>query len=71
MSVIRQLQKRDFLALVRHVRTNLGFVYDATDDGDITVQHIHAMKNPANMFTAAENRDRFRGSATRLSGCTS
>jgi hypothetical protein len=68
MSVIMQLHKRDLSARTRHVRTNLGFVYDAIDDGDIIVTHIRTMENPANTFTAAENRDRFRASVTNLSG---
>ena len=37
ISVIMQLQKRDLSARARHIRTNLGFVYDAIDDGDIVV----------------------------------
>ena len=68
MSVIMQLHKRDLSARARHVRTNLGFVYDAIDDGDIDVRHIRTMENPANTFTAAENRDRFCASVTLLSG---
>ena len=63
-----QLHKREFSARACQVRTNLGFVYDATDDGDIIVTHIRTMENPANTFTAAENRDRFRASVTNLSG---
>ena len=63
-----QLHKRDLSARARHVRTNLGFVYDAIDDGDVIVTHIRTMENPANTFTAAENRDRFRASVTNLSG---
>ena len=36
-SVIMQLRKRDLLAHARHIRTNMGFVYGATDDGTITM----------------------------------
>ena len=68
MSVIMQLHNRDLSARTRHVRTNLGFVYDHIDDGDIVVQHVHTMKNPANTLTATESRDRFRASTTLLSG---
>ena len=68
MSAIMQLHKLNLSARARHVRTNLGFVHDATDDKNIVVQHVLTMKNPANMFTAAENRDRFRASVTVLSG---
>ena len=57
-------------ARARHIRTNLGFVYDAIDDGDIAIQHVRTMENPANTFTAAENRDRFRASVISLSGHT-
>ena len=70
MSAIMQLHMRNLSARARHARTNLGFVYDAADDKDIVVQHAHTMKNPANTFTAAENHDRFRASATVLSGHT-
>ena len=51
----------------RHARTSLSFVYDATGDGDIVVQHIEAMQNPAISFKTAENHDRFRASVTLLS----
>ena len=70
MSVITQLHKRDLSARARHVRTNLGFVYDAIDDRDIAVQHVRTVKNPANTLTTAENRDRFRASRTVLSDHT-
>ena len=33
MSAIIKLRKRDLSARARHVRTNLGFVYDAADEG--------------------------------------
>ena len=66
MSVIMQLHKRDFSARTRHVSTNLGFVNDAIDDGDIIVQHVHTMKNPTSTFTATENRDRSDTSTTLL-----
>ena len=70
MSAIMQLHKRNLTARARHVRTNLGFVYDATDDKGIVAQHVHTVKNPANTLTATENRDRFRASVTVLSGHT-
>ena len=57
MSVIMQLQKRDLSARARHIRTNLGFVYGVTDNGDINVQHIRTMRNPDSMFATPENRD--------------
>lgn len=70
ISAIKQLHKRNLSSCVRHIRTNLGFVCDATDDGGIVVEHTRTMKSPANTFTATENHDRFRASVTILSGQT-
>ena len=64
MSVIMQLHTRDLSARVRHIRTNLGFVQDTIDDGDIVVQHVRTMENPVNTLTAAENRDRLEPRAS-------
>ena len=70
MSAIMRLHRRDLPARARHIHTNLGFVYDATDDGGIVDKQVRTMKIPTSTFTAAGNRDRFRASVTRLSGHT-
>ena len=64
MSLIIQLRKRDLSARARHLRTNRGFVCNATDDGGIAAKHTGTMRNPASTSTAAEDRDRFRASVT-------
>ena len=61
------LQEQGPSARTRHIRTNLDFVYDTTDNDDIVAQHVHTTKNQTNQFTAANNRDRLRASATILS----
>ena len=45
--------------LLRHIRTNIGFVYEATDNADIRVEYIRSEASPTNTHTAAENRNRF------------
>ena len=50
-SVIAQLLRRDLSSRSRHIRTNLGFVYEAIDNGDIRVEYIHSEANPANTHT--------------------
>ena len=67
-SVIAQLQRRDLSSRSRHIRTNLGFVYEAIDNGDVHVEYIRSEDNPANTHTAAENRYRFTRSVAVLSG---
>ena len=47
-SVIAKLLRRDLSSRSRHIRTNLGFVYEAIDNGDIHVEYIRSDANPAN-----------------------
>jgi hypothetical protein len=67
-SVIAQLLRRDLSSRSRHIRTNLGFIYEAIDNRDIHVEYIRSAANPANTHTAAENRDRFAQNTAVLSG---
>ena len=67
-SVIAQLLRRDLSSRSRHIRTNLGFLYEAIDNGDIHVEYIRSEANPANTHTAAENRNRFAQNTAVLSG---
>jgi hypothetical protein len=66
--VIAQLLRRDFSSRSRHIRTNLGFVSEAIDNGDIHVECIRSEANPTNTHTTAENRNRLTQNTAVLSG---
>ena len=65
--MIAQLLRRDLSSRSRHIRPNLGFVYEAIDKGDIRAEYIRSEANPANTHTAAENHNRFTQNTAILS----
>ena len=67
-SVIAQLLRSDLSPRSRHIDSNLGFAYEAIDNGDICVEYIRSEGNPANTHTAAENRNHFAQNSAVLSG---
>ena len=67
-TTIAQLLRRALSPRSRHIRTNLGFVYGAIDNGDIYLECIRSEANPVNTHTPAENRSRFAQNTTVLSG---
>ena len=67
-SAIAQLLLRDLSSRSHHIRTNLGFICEATDNSDIRVEYIRSEMNPANTHTTTENRSRFAQNAAVLSG---
>ncbi|KAH8066237.1 hypothetical protein JL722_654 [Aureococcus anophagefferens] len=62
-SVIAQLRKRDLSARSRHIRVQLGFIYDALDSGEVEIRYVRSAANPANQLTA-EVADRLRAPST-------
>ena len=58
-TVNAQLQRRDLSSRSLHIRSNLGFIYEAIDNDDIHVEYIRSEANPANTHKATENRNRF------------
>ena len=69
-SAIAQLLRRDLSSRSRHIRTNLGFFYEAIDNGDIRGEHIRSEANSANTHTSAENCNHFTQNTAVLSGRT-
>ena len=67
-SVIAQLRKRDLSARSRHIRVQLGFVYDALDSGEIEIRYVRSAANPANQLTAPEVADRLARTIDAMSG---
>ena len=67
-SCIVFLQHRDLSARARHIRVQLGFVYDALDSGIVELRYVPTKQNPANTLTAAEDAPRFLNSIIRLCG---
>ena len=67
-SAILFLRGRDLSARARHIRCQLGFLYDALDSGELVLHHVPSKFNPANTLTAAEDEDRFRRSLAMIAG---
>ena len=67
-ALVYAMRKRDLTSRSRHVRVHLGFCYDILDAGETYIEHVGTMRNPANTFTAAEDRDRLARSVDAISG---
>ena len=65
---VGQLTKRDLSARSRHIRVQLGFVYDALDSGEVEIRYVRSAANPANQLTAPEVADRLARTIDAMSG---
>ena len=64
----RPPSKRDLSARSRHIRVQLGFVYDALDSGEVEIRYVRSAANPANQLTAPEVTDRLARTIDAMSG---
>ena len=62
------VRKRDLSARSRHIRVQLGFVYDALDSGEVEIRYVRSAANPANQLTAPEVADRLARTIDAMSG---
>ena len=68
-AVVAMLKRRDLSWRSRHMRINIGFIIDAMDADEITVDWVPSQDQIANTLTAAEDRVRFlRNRAILLGG---
>jgi hypothetical protein len=54
--------------VARHIRCQLGFLYDALDSGELALYHLPSKFNPASTLTASEDEGRFRRSLAMIAG---